>query len=231
MYVLLTAATPFEIAPTIEWLERDFEQGQQGHFSKGLLELQICITGIGMMATAWQLSNVIAQKKPFFSINAGIAGAFDPTLKIGDVFNVQSETLADLGVEDADGRFIDLFELGFSEKDKFPFVAGKLQNPDALKYHFLPVVQGITVNKAHGLASSIASIREKYPEAQIESMEGAAFFYACLHAGLSFVEIRAISNYVEPRNREAWNLPLAIQNLNQVLKEMLQGFEYGGMQI
>ncbi len=224
MYVLLTAATPFEIAPTIQWLERDFEQQQQGHFSKANLEVQVCITGVGMLATCWNLSNAFVHKKPDFVVNAGIGGALDAVLNIGDVVHVTDETLADLGVEDADGRFIDLFELGFSEKDKFPFSDGKLQNPEALKYRFLPAVQGITMNKAHGSTGSIASIREKYPEAQIENMEGAAFFYACLHAGLSFVEIRAISNYVEPRNREAWNLPLAIQNLNQVLKELLQGF-------
>jgi futalosine hydrolase len=223
MQVLLTAATPFEIAPTIEWLEQGFEQREQGCFSSGALKLQICVTGVGMLATAWQLSQLFVRHQPAFCINAGIAGALDPALKIGDVVNVGSEILADLGVEDAAGRFIDLFELGFSAKDNFPFVAGRLQNPEAANSQFLPLVQGITVNKAHGAAGSIAKIREKYPEAQVESMEGAAFFFACLHAGLPFVELRAISNYVEPRNREGWDLPLAIQNLNRVLQEMLKG--------
>ena len=39
---------------------------------------------------------------------------------------------------------------------------------------------------------------------------------------VKFLQIRSISNYVETRNRENWNIPLAIQNLNQVLTEMLQ---------
>lgn len=223
MQVLLTAATPFEIAPTIEWLEREFQAGETGRFSKGNLEVHICITGIGMFVTCWQLSIAFAKEEYDFAINAGIAGALDAGFKIGDVLHVTEETLADLGVENADGNFIDLFELGFSESNTFPFSAGKLQNPEADKYPFLPTARGITVNKANGSASSIARIREKYPAAQVENMEGAAFFYACLYTDLPFVEIRAISNYVEPRNREAWNLPLAIQNLNQVLQEMLQG--------
>ncbi len=224
MQVLLTAATPFEIAPTIDWLESSFEQQQSGHFSKGGLELEVCVTGLGMMATAWELSRVFVHQKPGFCINAGIAGALDTALGIGDVVHVATETLADLGVEDSDGRCIDLFELGFLEKDNFPFSGGKLENPGALDSRFMPLVHGITVNKAHGSASSIARIRARYPEAQVESMEGAAFFFACLQAGLPFVEVRAISNHVEPRNREGWDLPLAIQNLNRVLKEMLEGF-------
>ena len=55
-------------------------------------------------------------------------------------------------------------------------------------------------------------------------MEGAAFFYACLLAKIPFLEIRSISNYVEARNRETWNLPLAINNLNQILIEILEAF-------
>lgn len=54
-------------------------------------------------------------------------------------------------------------------------------------------------------------------------MEGAAFFYACLLAGVPFLQIRSISNRVEPRNRTAWDIPSAIQNLNQTLMEMLEG--------
>jgi len=60
---------------------------------------------------------------------------------------------------------------------------------------------------------------------QVESMEGAAFFYACLMAEVPFLEIRSISNFVEPRNRDAWDLPLAIGNLNQVLAEILGAWE------
>jgi futalosine hydrolase len=45
-------------------------------------------------------------------------------------------------------------------------------------------------------------------------MEGAAFFYACRQMNVHGMQIRAVSNYVEKRNREAWNIGLAIKNLN-----------------
>jgi futalosine hydrolase len=49
---------------------------------------------------------------------------------------------------------------------------------------------------------------------QIESMEGAAFFYACRQAGVPCMQIRAVSNYVEKRNRDNWQIGLAVKNLN-----------------
>lgn len=221
MQVLLTSATPFEIAPTIAWMEKVFEQKELSCFVKGNLEVQVCITGVGILATGWKLGAFFAQHKPDFAINAGIAGAWDRRISLGDVVHVEEEVFADLGVEDVAGKLIDLFELGFAEANTFPFSAGKMINPGANYGNFLPRVKGITLNKAHGSETLIAHTREKYPTAQVESMEGGAFFYACLQKGVHFLEIRAISNYVEPRNRNAWNIPFAILNLNQVLQQML----------
>jgi nucleoside phosphorylase len=55
-------------------------------------------------------------------------------------------------------------------------------------------------------------------------MEGGAFFYCCLKSKVPFIEIRAISNIVATRNREAWNIPLAVGNLTLELQPILQFF-------
>ncbi|MDX1667750.1 MAG: futalosine hydrolase, partial [Saprospiraceae bacterium] len=146
---------------------------------------------------------------------------FDDKLQLGDVVQVVSERFADLGVEEADGSFTDLFELGLLEPDQFPFSGGVLKNERAGEFKFLPSVRGLTVNKVHGSSESIARISGKYV-AEIESMEGAAFFYACLQAKINFIEIRSISNYVEPRNRDNWQVELAVQRLNEVLISLLK---------
>lgn len=221
MKVLLVAATPFELAPAIQWLEKEFTVSEVGLFKKGTLEVSILITGVGILATGWRLGAYFAKNTPDFAINAGIAGALDLNLKLGDVVQITEEVLGDLGVEESDGRFLDLFTLGFVNPDEFPYFKGKMHNPGAENLHYLPSQKGITVHKAHGFAPSIAAFKEKYPEAQVESMEGAAFFHACLHAGVPFAEIRAISNYVESRNRDAWEIPGAINALNEVLIKML----------
>ncbi|HRR11988.1 MAG TPA: hypothetical protein P5139_08260, partial [Tenuifilum sp.] len=47
----------------------------------------------------------------------------------------------------------------------------------------------------------------------IETMESAAVFYVCLKLGKPFFCLRAVSNYVEPRNRQNWKIDIAVQNL------------------
>ncbi|MBK8967470.1 MAG: futalosine hydrolase [Saprospiraceae bacterium] len=222
MHVLLTAATPFELAPVISFLESTFLKMADQHFRKNDLVIQVLVTGVGAPATAWHLGKALTTGSADWVINAGVAGAFDSNLQPGTVVQVISERFADLGVEEADGRFTDVFELGLTNLNHPPFVNGVLYNSTAGETPFLPLVRGLTVNRVHGTESSIAAIRNKYPEAQIETMEGAAVFYGCLLAAVPFVEIRSISNYVEPRNRAGWELELAIEQLNIVLVEMLQ---------
>ncbi len=225
MRILLLAATPFEIAPTTNWLNDGFKHDESGVFSKDKLEILPLISGVGMVATTWSLGSILYSSRPDLVINAGIAGALDPLLKLGDVVFVGSERFADLGVEEADGRFTDLYEMDMMGHLPEWCKKGVLIHPDADKTSFLPVKNGITVNKVHGSQVSIDQIRQKYPDAQIESMEGAAVFYACLSSGTPFMELRSISNEVAVRNRDSWDLPAAIGSLNHVLIEMLTSFQ------
>ena len=224
MQILLVSATIFEIAPALNWLEKHFDRNGNGVFEQKSLSVFPLVTGVGMTATAFHVGQFLAKNQPDLALNAGIAGAFDKNFKLGDVLNVVTERFGDLGVEKADGRFTDLLELGLLEKNAPPFINGILRNPAAEQAAFLPAAHGLTVNKVHGSPDSIAAIQAKYPDAQVESMEGAAFFYACLLTKTPLLEIRSISNYVEARNREKWDLPLAINSLNQTLIEMLEAF-------
>jgi futalosine hydrolase len=225
MHLLLVSATPFEIAPTLQWLESAFDNAQKGFFIKNGLTIQPLVTGVGQAATAWHLGLQFAAQKPDLALNAGIAGAFNPDLRMGEVVNVVSDCFADLGVEESDGRFVNLFELGLEETGSGLFDQnGRMRNPAAADMAFLRAAQGVTVNKVHGYAPSIEAARRLYPDAEVESMEGAAFFYACLQAGVPFLQIRSISNYVEPRNRAAWDLPAAIRNLNATLRDLIGSF-------
>jgi len=52
-------------------------------------------------------------------------------------------------------------------------------------------------------------------------MEGAAFMYACLIRQVRFAEVRAVSNIVEKRNRAAWKIGEAIDNLNAAALHVL----------
>ncbi|HET8963083.1 MAG TPA: hypothetical protein VFM99_04255, partial [Chitinophagales bacterium] len=77
-------------------------------------------------------------------------------------------------------------------------------------------VKSITVNTVHGKLESIHAIKRRL-DPDTESMEGFAFFYACRFFNIPFYQIRTVSNFVEPRNKSNWNIPLAVENLNKVL--------------
>jgi futalosine hydrolase len=113
-----------------------------------------------------------------------------------------------MGAEDGD-RFLTLQELELTGESEFV-------NPDPPsnpEIDQLPTVTGITVNTVHGSEGSIAAIVERCSP-QVESMEGAAFMAACLMHEVPFAQIRAVSNLVERRNRDAWKMEEAIVNLN-----------------
>ena len=52
-------------------------------------------------------------------------------------------------------------------------------------------------------------------------MEGASVFMVCNNFNVPCIQIRSISNKVEKRNTENWNLTLAIENLNATVKQII----------
>jgi futalosine hydrolase len=79
----------------------------------------------------------------------------------------------------------------------------------------LPGATGITVNTVHGNELSIARVVERF-QPVVETMEGAAFMYACLVSGVRFAQVRAVSNMVEKRNRAVWKMGEAVAALADV---------------
>ena len=213
MQILIVSATRTEIDPIVRKLSGGDSPGPSiptviwsSH------QIHFLITGIGSVATSVALSAHLSTNKYDLVLNTGIAGSFTKDFKIGDVVVVRSEIFGDLGIEEADGSFSDLFDAGLLGADEFPFVGQQMEcTLDLSKFKF-PQVKGLTANRVHGYEPSIKKITEKY-QPDIETMEGAAFFYTCLFHQQKCIQLRAISNYVEKRNRENWDIPLSIENL------------------
>lgn len=220
MKLLLVAATNFEIGPLLAEL-KDNER-QPLSFTLGQLELEVLITGVGLPLTAFALGHRLANRSYDLVLQAGVGGAFDRTLPLGSVVQIVSDCFADLGVEEADGSFTSMHEMGLVPADEFPFKQGRLWLNTDDQPSFLPAAHGVSINRVHGFEQHIDAFQQKYPFAQVESMEGAAFCYAAIQHGLPAIQIRSISNYVEKRQRENWELEKAIENLNAVLLEMIK---------
>jgi futalosine hydrolase len=190
---------------------------------KGNFELVSLVTGVGSIAIAWAMKQwFTVNGKPDLTINAGIAGSYNDEIITGDVVMPHTDCFADAGIED-NGNFITLFEAGFANANKFPYKDGLLYTDpvyyDKLKELIRPV-KAITLNTSTGSENSKAKWKKKF-NPDIETMEGATFFYICSRENIPFLALRAISNKVEPRNRNNWNIDLALNNLSEKLVEVL----------
>jgi len=216
MNILIVSATTYEIAPFIQYLEEHAEKKSFFDFKLGEHTIYPLVTGVGALTTAFALARYKGIEEVDVAINAGIAGAYHPSLKPGEVVEVVTDRFADVGVEEADGSFTDAFDLGLITADNFPYNNGWIKNTKNKYKTSLPQVIGLTVNKVNGTQESIQRIKAKY-DADVETMEGAGFLYACRMADVDCNQIRAISNHVEPRNKDNWKIQLAIDNLNAEL--------------
>jgi futalosine hydrolase len=177
-------------------------------------EVEVLTTGVGMVATAAWCSRAFAVEHYDLALNVGLCGSFRPSIPPGVVVHVTADRLPELGAEDGD-EFLTIHQLQLLGENDFPFEGGQLVNavpPQIASLAALPGVTGVTVNTVHGSERTIAALRERY-DPDVESMEGAAFMYASLIAGVPFAQVRAVSNAVERRNRGAWKLEQAIRAL------------------
>lgn len=186
-------------------------------------EIVPIVTGVGTVATAWALTrNFTSGLIPDLAINIGIAGSYRDDIRTGEVVVPVSDCFADAGVETISG-FLTLAEAGLADPDAFPFRSGRIFSENRFvsgAVERLRPVNAITVNMATGTQNNIKMMSERY-HPDIETMEGAAFFYVCSKEKIPFLAIRAISNRVEPRKRQKWDIPLAISNLADKLGEVL----------
>lgn len=186
-------------------------------------DVDVLTTGVGMIATAAWCSRTLAAEHYDLALNVGLCGSFDASLAAPDVVHVTADRIAELGAEDGDD-FLTIHQLQLLGENEFPFDGGLLVNtnpPPLPSLATLRSVTGITVNTVHGNERTIAAVRDRY-DPDVESMEGAAFMYASLIAGVPFAQVRAVSNAVVRRNRGAWQIDEAIRALGEQSVTLLE---------
>jgi futalosine hydrolase len=210
MHILLVSATGVEIQHANEYLGKYNYSLNGNRFS-------VLITGVGMLSSSHYLTERVMQDRPDLVIAAGIAGSFRNEIKPGDVVMIQEEILADTGVFEND-VFVDVFDLGLTNPNQPPFEGKVLINRTDLEPFKLNIgkVRGCTVNEISTCNERINIIRNKY-HAHVESMEGAAIHFVCIHHQLPFIHIRSISNYVGERDKNNWKFKEALEALHQQL--------------
>lgn len=221
--LLIISATSLEIKPLVSELgEGKVMQNHITRYKYKNFQIDILITGVGMVPTAVATTLALTQYRYNAVINAGICGSFNRDIPLGRVLNINSDCLPETGAEDGE-HFLSIIDLKLLDQDEFPFAGGKLLNDSVFESSLingLLIATGVTVNTVHGNEQSIAAFLTRN-KVDVESMEGAAFMYSCKLLKARFIQIRSVSNYIEDRDASKWDIPLAVQNLNRFLLDLL----------
>lgn len=212
--VLLVVATEKEIEKIISHFVFISANGNLKKYSYKKISIDVLTTSIGMVATAYELgkTNVTGYD---LVLNIGICGAINKHLQLGEIVNITSDYIYELGAEDGDD-FLKFEELNLPGKNKF----GNNSSVTIRTISELKKVSGITVNTVHGNEASIQKIGTRI-QADVESMEGAAFMFAMEKSIIPYFQLRAISNYVEKRDKSKWNISLALDNLSKTVNSLI----------
>ncbi len=211
MKILIVSATEAEISPFLAHLSTNEALKSS---------VEVLVTGVGMVATTYQLTRQLAKNKYDLAIQAGVGGAFSRAIELGEVVEVTTERFGDIGAED-NGNYLDMFtDIPLIDPNVFPFSEALLHanHPAEMVSLGLRQVSGLTVNTVSGTEAAVAMRVQRFG-CDVESMEGAAFFYVCKQENTPMLQMRAISNYVEPRNRASWKMKEAVIALNAMLIE------------
>ncbi len=164
----------------------------------------------------------------------GIGGAYEQSgLDIGDIAIAETENYGEEGVITSNGwKPMDFIGIPLLKTEKeyynsYP-MDSKLfrQAVAASKSCGFNVKSGnfITVSMCSGTKGAGESQRTRF-DGLCENMEGAAVAHICTMYDIPMVEIRGISNIIEDRDINRWNIEKSAANCNKTVLELIRRLE------
>lgn len=234
--ILIIAAMPLEtlllenaLAQPVRFKTNGFEyiEGMLGN-----LHITVCAGGIGKINAAAATAVMIERNRPQLVINTGCAGAYIGSgLSIGDLAVASDEVLADEGVVVEEGwrdlRYMSLPTLNLSGQTCFNTIPlSKHASEKAMQladYYGVLLMRGrfATVSTCSGTRQRGMELARHW-NVIAENMEGAAVAQVCLRYGLDCLEIRGISNLVEERDLEKWEIRRAVEVAQRFILKFIE---------
>ncbi|TDC25172.1 futalosine hydrolase [Streptomyces sp. 8K308] len=178
----------------------------------GDVTADVVVVGVGGAAAAAAVGSVLAwADEPYdLAVSAGIGGGFREQVPVGGLVVASSIVVVDLGAQTTAG-FSDMAELGFGVVAHQP--------PPELARAVVAATGGVyapvlSVSTVTGTEERRAELAARHRGAAAEAMEGFGVATAAALHGVPTLEIRAVSNPVGPRDREAWRIEDALDALS-----------------
>ncbi|WP_136796951.1 MULTISPECIES: futalosine hydrolase [Desulfosediminicola] len=192
----------------------------------------LMISGVGILETAARLGQYLAQhhRQVKGVLQFGVGGAYihpaehEQRAGLLSLCLAEQEFLGDLGVEVGDE--LEYFSSDLVPCSNYPLSRSLLNRATAaLSAAGLEHVVGnfVTVNCASGTRRRGESLR-RYSNGLCENMEGAAAARVCALYDIPMLEIRVISNMVEDRNLQNWQLSRACEKAGETAALLLKEF-------
>jgi len=217
MKIVLAAQQLQEISAATEFLRNQAQQLKPFHFKLKNLEVQILITGSGLIRTTYVLSRYFQHQTVNLLIHSGLAIPLNENCRNGDVFQLTEELLFQPEFQNNTPSQFQFFPSG--ETDEYPFNEGILSNPQVGK--FLPAVRGVTCDYPAISDDLINAIIRIQPEAQLLSADNSAVFFVALMEKVNFLSIRSSLEFNKNSGVSAVKKNEAIANLNKTLIEII----------
>lgn len=228
MKILLLAASEAEIAPTLAYLEKEWEKKSFLEYTKEGTSVFPLISGNGSFFAGLALSRFPSIDKIDYVVNPGLGAGVSRTLDLGKTYLITEECFGDIGLEEGDGSFKDLHDMTWYDKNKFPFLKGKLFPKTLLNPTFLPKCSSITVNKIPGTTPNIENFIKKYHQ-DMMTLDGAGTMYTCRILDIDLIQYRVVSRYVEPYQIKFQKLSEYIGNLHIRTRDILESLNQQGI--
>ncbi|MEV0785387.1 futalosine hydrolase [Streptomyces sp. NPDC050423] len=177
--------------------------------------------GAGPAAAAASAAFALVSDRYDLVISAGIGGGFAGVAPVGSLVVAERIAAADLGAETPAG-FVPVTGLGFGRDRHDPprsLVGAVAAATGAVTGDIL------TVSTVTGGAERAAALLAAHPGAVAEAMEGFGVAEAAGLAGVPALEIRAVSNTVGPRDRDAWRIGDALAALTDAFGKLVPVLE------
>jgi futalosine hydrolase len=196
------------------------------------------ISGMGKANAAHAATILIEQFSPRALILFGVGGAYPSSgLRTGDIAVAEEELYGDEGVATRDGfqgtefMGIPLLRKGgrkyFNEflldKELVGKALGSLASVVQPSAGSIAAGSGrfVTVSTCTGTRKRALELQKRFGGI-CENMEGAAVAHICTLYGTPMAEIRGISNIVEDRDRNKWDIRQAAENCQRVVMEVVK---------
>jgi futalosine hydrolase len=213
---LIVAATSFEIE---NYIQLSCEQIENNIFSNE--HFVILITGMGISNTVLKMSMFLNTNQISSAVNIGFCGSFSNKHQLSSMVHITKDCYPEMGVISR----INIIE-SFDEITKNQVLLNNLHQHVSPKLNLnfplfinLPSVHGITVLSCTNNEKRAEFFKQRF-YAEVESMEGAAFFQTCNAFGVASAQVRVVSNLIPGRSKKRWDIENSKKTLHIFMNEL-----------